>query len=327
MKLLGVELARLRARRAVQILLLLGLASTLLFAWAAYSSAQPMSAASREMAEEQWRLAQEDWEEYGQEQVEQCREDEAAEAERTGQDVDWGCEDMEPQREWFFWEPPAFADYLPSAVVPGLLVIALVSLMVGVTFVAAEFATGAIGTWLTFEPRRGRVFASKTVAAAAAAVLFGLVWGALFIGANAAGYAAAGSDVAVTGTLAHLVLRAAALTAAITVVGTGLAFVLRHTAASLGVAIGYLIGVDTILLGNVVPGGQRWQLTLNLTAWLSGRPAPYYEESCTVDATGTFCDYVERTVSMTQGGLVLLAVTVAVTAVAFVTFRTRDIAG
>lgn len=325
MRLLGVELLRLRSRAAIVLLLIAGLASTALFAWAAYSSAQPMTEAQLEEAERQWELAQEDWEEHGPEQVEQCEEAEATESELAGEQLDFGCDEMAPERGWYLWEPPPFDEFVASALQSGQMIMLLVALMVGVTFVAAEFSSGSIGTWLTFEPRRLPVFGSKVAATALTGLGFGLLWSSLFLGANAGGYALAGSAVMLEATQLHMVLRVGATAMAVAVAGAALAFLVRHTAAALGVAIGYLIAVDLIALTMVVPGGQRWTVTNNVTAWTTGRPASYYEEICTVEAGGTMCDYVERTVSMTQGGIVTLAVVLVVTVLALVTFRRRDI--
>ena len=41
------------------------------------------------------------------------------------------------------------------------MLLALAALVLGAGFAASEFSTGSIGTWLTFEPRRLRVYGSK----------------------------------------------------------------------------------------------------------------------------------------------------------------------
>lgn len=322
-RLLGVELTRLRARTAVVLLAAVGLASVLLFGWMAYSSAQPMTDDQLAMAEEQWELTQQDWEEHGEEQVEQCLEAQATESELAGEELDFACDAMAPQREWFFWEPPPFAEFAPGAFGAGLLVVAVLSLLAGITFVAAEFGTGSIGTWLTFEPRRGRVFTSKVAAAAIGGAVFALAWAWAFVAAIAAGYTLAGQEAAMTTELVHTTLRTGALGAAVAVIGAALGFLVRHTAAALGIALGYLIGVDLITLQQFT-GGGRWMLVNNVMAWVAGE-AQYYTEECTVELTGMSCEMIAHTVTMTEGGLVLLGVAVVVTAVAFLTFRHRDV--
>jgi ABC-2 type transport system permease protein len=321
-RLLGVELRRLLARAAIIGIALIGLAGTLLLGLAAYSTAQPMTDQQIAEAEGYYEQERQNWESNGEQMVADCLQQQEQEAELTGEEVDWGCDQMEPQREWYLWEPPTFADFVTTSLPPALMILCLVSLLVGVTFVAAEFAAGSIGTWLTFVPRRGPVFASKTASAAVAGLAFGLLWSGAFLGATAAGYALAGSDVTITSPLIHSMLKVAVLGVAITVVGTGLAFVLRHTAAALGVALGYLIAIDTMVLQNLGAGG--WTLVNNIGAWVTGS-AVYYDEQCTVDETGTTCEYLEHTITQTQGGLVLLGLVVVVTVIAFATFRRRDV--
>ena len=324
MRLLGVELRRLRARLAIVIVMVVGLAATLLLGLAAYTTAKPMSDEQQAEARQYYEMDRENWEENGEQMVADCLEAQEAEVEATGDDtLDYMCDEMEPKLENYLWEPPTYAEFLSMTMPQALLLVCMVSLLVGVTFVAAEFATGSIGTWLTFVPERGKVFASKSAAAAVAGAVYGLVWGAVLLGVTAAGASLAGSDVVVTAPLVHSALKVGVLALAVTLIGTGLAFLLRHTAAALGVAIGYLIAIDTLLL-QYLKGGARWSLSTNMTAWVTGR-ASYYEEQCTTDASGTMCDYVEHTVSQTQGGLVLLAAVVIVTALAFVTFRQRDV--
>lgn len=324
MRLLGVELRRLIARIAIVVVMVAGLAGTALLGLAAYSTAQPMTEQQVTEAQRYYDQERQNWEENGEQMVADCLAQQETDRDATGDDsLDYMCDEMEPQLDWFMWEPPGFGEFVTSGLFSGMLILGLVTLLVGVTFVAAEFASGSMGMWLTFVPRRGRVFASKTGAAAIAGVVFGLVWSAVFLGVAAGGYALAGSDVVITAPLIHTLLKVAVTGLAVAVVGTGLAFVVRHTAAALGIAIAYLIAIDQIVLG-LLPGGGRWTLLNNITAWTTGSAA-YYVEQCTVEETGNVCDYVEHTITQTQGGLVLLAVVVIVTALALVTFRRRDV--
>lgn len=322
-RLLVVELRRLVARTATPVLVLLAIASTLMLGWSAYEAAKPLSPAELEQAEQGWELAQQDWAENGPEMVEQCLEAQETDSELQGEELDYGCGEMEPQREWYF--PPAvtFEDLLPRMLGSGLLMLSLIALLLGITLVAAEFATGSIGTWLTFEPRRGRVFASKVAAVAIGGGVVGLLWSGALLLSMVGAFALAGAEATVRGSVVAMLLRTAVLAVAVAVIGAGLAFIVRHTAAALGVAVGYLVGVD-LMLGNMVPGLARWSVTTNLSAWAQGS-ATYYTTECRTEADGTYCEGVEHTVSMTQGGLVLLALVAIVTAVALITFRYRDV--
>ena len=63
-----------------------------------------------------------------------------------------------------------FAGEVPGVLSGGAVLLALAALVLGAGFTASEFSTGSIGTWLTFEPRRLRVFGSKLLAAGAGVV-------------------------------------------------------------------------------------------------------------------------------------------------------------
>lgn len=326
MRLLGVELRRLLARQAVRWLALVVLLLPALYVWQASALAQPMSAEQLAQAEADWAAAQQDWEENGDEIVTSCLEEEQRAREETGEDLDYMCEEQAPQREWYFFEPPPLEEYLPSALQTGMWPLGLVAVLLGVTLVAAEFTTGAMGTWLTFEPRRGRVLASKTAAVALAGLALGAVWSVLVLGATWLGYAIAGTGGGLQASDALPVLRGALLGAAVAVIGAGLGFLLRHTAAAIGIAIGYVIAIDGLVLnGGMIPGGGRWSLLTNASAWYLGE-ASYYEQVCRTEPEGgTICEGVERVVTATQGGFVVLGVVALVTALAWLTFRRRDV--
>jgi ABC-2 type transport system permease protein len=68
------------------------------------------------------------------------------------------------------------ANPVPAAVFTGLLktnglFYAFLAFLLGASFVAAEFSTGSLGNWLTFQPRRLRVGLSKLAAAAGGGLL------------------------------------------------------------------------------------------------------------------------------------------------------------
>lgn len=71
-----------------------------------------------------------------------------------------------------------FVDVVRSTISPLAYLLAFFGFVVGATFVAAEFSTGSIGMWLTYEPRRGRVYGSKLTAL----LVGGLVVAALTLG-------------------------------------------------------------------------------------------------------------------------------------------------
>lgn len=63
------------------------------------------------------------------------------------------------------------AEIMPGLVQGSSYVLAFAAFLIGASFVGAEFSSGAIGNWLTFEPRRLRVYGSKLLAAATGLLL------------------------------------------------------------------------------------------------------------------------------------------------------------
>ena len=152
----------------------------------------------------------------------------------------------------------------------------------------------------------------------------------LAIGAFWAAVAVNGSVGAVTAQLwvdlGDQAARLACAGAFAAAVGAALAFLLRHTGATLGVVVGWLVAVDGILASLFV-GLRRWTTQISLTAWLqAGVQEQVGATSCSSGPSGvTTCNGTPVVVSMTQGGLLLLAVLVVVTALGLLVFRRRDV--
>lgn len=321
--LLGIELRRLVRRRSVQLLIALSLVTVVLFGWGAYTDAVPMSQEEIDQATVYYERELADWEENGQEYIAACLEGQAQEAETLGEEVDWGCQDMEPPRlEWFIVPPADLGTSLGFQLGLAMLLVVFTALALGVTAIAAEFTSGSIGTWLTFEPRRTMVLASKTAAVGILSVAFSAIWVTAWLLASWVGFVAAGSEAELTVGVLHWALKLVSASLAAGVIGAALAFVLRHSAAALGVIVGYFVAIDQILL--MVVGLEPARISLNISAWVRGE-AFYGTHECTTTATGTMCDWVQHSVSMTQGGLVLLGLTLVASAVAWWNFRVRDV--
>lgn len=103
---------------------------------------------------------------------------------------------------------------------------------------------------------------------------------------------------------------------------------LRHTAAALGVAIGYLALVEGVLLETLrttVPEPRPWLIYPNVIAWLQGglRDDRSFEQSgvCTPDGV---CNPPEL-ISTTHASIYLLVLSVVLVAVGGAVFRRRDI--
>ncbi|WP_435736505.1 ABC transporter permease subunit [Cellulosimicrobium sp. PMB13] len=328
-RLVRAELRRYRARSAIRWLSVATVAVALLTVLVAFLGSRPTPPAEVAAAETAFAQQQEWWQDEG---FAQCEEDEER-ARESDPAVDFGCESGEPRLEHFLMPVPTLEgedDTWPPTGVQTLTTqlpfLALAGLVIGITFVTAELSTGAIGLWLTFEPRRRRVYWSKVAAAAVAVVPLAAVAALVMVGGAWGAYAAndqLGPVTAQTWTdLAGLSARAVVATAAFAAVGVALGTLVRHAAAAVGVVVGWLVlerlavaALDELL---------RWSLPTNLLAWVQGGSS-YWVMTCETDATGTTCEGVERVVSMAQGGLVVGGATVLLAVLAAVVFRRRDV--
>ncbi|HQY33397.1 MAG TPA: ABC transporter permease subunit [Actinotalea sp.] len=328
-RLVWVELQRLAARRLVLGALLATLVAIGLVLWGTAATVRPLTAAQLEEAERAYALALADWEENGEEQVAQCREDQEREREASDDPtLDFGCDQMgAPERAWYVPVAPALEDTLPGVLAPVTFLIGFMALLVGATSTAAELSSGAITTWLTFEPRRLRVYASKLLAVGAGLVPAAVLTLALLV----AGVWAVHAQQDLAGTMSGAdwqdtlgtTLRMLVVIVLGGVAGAAMGIWMRHTAAVLGVVVGYAILVEN-LLGALVPRLQPALVLLNVSAWVQDGAA-YYVSQCTTSSQGTSCEYVEQTLSLAQGAAYLGGLCILVVLGAGLVFRRRDV--
>lgn len=324
MRLLGVELDRFFSRRAVRWLILATFLLGGFGALLALGPAQPMSESDRAAAIESFEEYRAHWEAESPAMYEECLAGQEAD-----RDNDWDCEFIleEPRLSDWLWET-SFAEAGPSIVsglVTGLLLIVLVA---AVTFVAAEFSTGAIGNWLTFEPRRTRVFLSKLGAAVVGAVPIAALGYVVAFLATWAPFALAGTVGQMTAEtwVEHAATGGRTVVAGVVVavVGVALAFLLRHLAAAIGLSVGWLLIVEN-LAGLAYPRLQRWTFGNNMRALLEDGTT-YYVDVCTLDEAGRHtCEWTGFDITVWQGGFTLAAFAVVLAGVALIVFGRRDI--
>ncbi|MCC2321650.1 ABC transporter permease subunit [Cellulomonas xiejunii] len=325
--LLRAELARARARPyvwGVVAVLTLGAVGHLIIGW---WDTRPPTSAQVAAASVALAAAEDRWQEEGAALVAQCVERQEA---GVGDGVDLGCADMSPVLEQFLPSRPGLAHLLEQRVTTVGLMVVIGMLMTGVGLVTAEFATGSMSTWLTFTPRRGRVFVSKLVAACATSVVVGLLPVVVVVVGLAAVSAWHGTDTAVDGaTAAALAGRAArwfAVGLGATVLGVGLGFAVRHAAAVTGIVVWWVAAVESTL-PLVLPSARWLPLSTNVRAWTAGH-ATYNVPSCVADANapgGEVCELVARTVGAGQGALVALTLVALAVVAGWLSFRLRDV--
>lgn len=328
MRLLRAELNR-AAHRRLTLWLLIGLvALAALFTVTTYDATRPPTATDIARAEQAWEQAQQQWEKTGEEQIAECRASEEAARSAGAPDVDFGCDDLAPKREYYIRTIPNLGEQL--GMISGGLhsQVGLVALVLGAGLVGAEFSSGAMGTWLTFEPRRSRVFASKVAAAGIGSLVLGIVGLGLTSLATAivvaVNRAPGGLGELTVGLLAGQYARSLVIITLMGIVGAAISFVVRHTAATVGLAFAYLMILETMVPG-LLPAASRWLLTNNGSALVLGR-AYYATQSCAPDATGILtCATIQHTITWAQATPYLLGLTALLLAGSWYWFKRSDV--
>jgi ABC-2 type transport system permease protein len=326
-RLTGVELRRLIARR----LAVAGVAAVLLITafllFAVWRDAVPQSAAEQQQARAMHEQALKDWEQYGEENLRTCK----VEFEKLPDPkpkLEQFCQTGPPSLEQFGKPKVVFADVMPELLLGSSYLLAFAAFLIGASFVGAEFSSGAIGNWLTFEPRRLRVYGSKLLGAGIGLVpvavgivailmlgtfliidnlgltsgLTGKVWGDLF--------GTAGRAVLVTGVAAAL--------------GAVVGSLLRHTAAAIGVVMGYLVLVEGVF-GNFLQSAQPWLVRVNFEAFVR-HGATYWVNECKSGADGSYsCTSIEKHLSFEHGAWYLGILAVVLVVLGGLVFNRRDV--
>jgi ABC-2 type transport system permease protein len=187
--------------------------------------------------------------------------------------------------------------------------------MVGASAIGADWQAGFMPTLLTWEGRRGRVFAAKLLAVAGTVFLGVLLWQALLTAALGTVAIARDANDA-TGTAwqhatSGLGLRIAATAAVATAFGFAIACIGRNTAAALGGGLSYVLVIETVLGSSFKPL-RPWLALDNAIVFVNGQ----FEGGPSGDVPG-------RTVL--AAGLMLGAYLAAALAVSAHVFRRRDV--
>lgn len=323
--LLRAELGRIRSRRMTWIIALIVVALWGLLIYGTATTHAPLSSAEQQQAEQMYQRARADYEARGREMRQECLDAQAKERERAP-DVDFGCDRMEPQREHFGKPAPTF-ERLWSIQEPAAIFLGFLALLLGGSWVAAEFTTGSMATWLTYEPRRTAVFAAKVLAVAIAIALGAAVATAVLLAGVAVMTRAFDVPLALgRDAWVDVALAAGRMVAFPILTGLGgaaLAFIARHTAAVTGIAVGAVV-VDQ-WAASQLGDKARWSLFTNVLGFVTGR-WQYHYPNCAQDSMGVYnCASGSGTVWFAQAAAVLGGLVVAGLALAWWQFRRRDV--
>ena len=208
---------------------------------------------------------------------------------------------------------------LPAGFGSAAVLLTLVGFVLGATLVGADYASRALTTLLTWEPRRYRVLAARAAACAAVTACASLVALALLCVALLPAALAHGSGAAPIGSwyvsMAALALRCALLAAAASAIGVSCAAIGRSTPAALAIIAVYLIAAERSAIG-IGAWLSRWLFIALARSWVAADFGP----------SGASPGRQGAGHGLATSGLLLLAAVIALHVLATWMLTRRDIA-
>lgn len=323
-QLLGVELTRLRWRRAVVVLLAACvLIPTLLWAGMAWNT--------RPFSEEELRQAEQEVA-----RINAGTEGEIARCVERPEDygipadgAETMCAEMldyELSVEEFLYRPQLSVENERGGTGLGVItVLTGLVMLIGTTFAGHDWNSGSMSNQLLFEPRRIRVWGAKALAVlvtglVVSAVVLGGFWGATWALAEARDLT---TSEATWDVVRNTALRSVVLIALAGVAGYALTMFFRSTVATLGVMFAVAIAGNLLIAALLGEQAMRWLLPTNVAAFiLNGYE--YFDPSIDCANPMEGCEQM-ATLSLAGGATylgVLLAVAVGLS---LWSFRRRDV--
>ena len=325
MKLLGLELTRLRWRRAVVVLLsACVLVPVVVFVVTAWST-RPVSDA--DLREAQAQVEAQKQEPYYQRDLARCEK----RPHRYGVSTAAGCERMmAPRVEWFLDRPQLRpGEALRTSGLGVITVLMGLLMLAATTFAGADWNSGSMSNQLLFEPRRLRVWLAKAgavaaMAVAASAVLIGAFWGAMT-------WLAVSRDITIPPAVTDLIWgsswRAVLVIGAAAVGAYAVTMLFRSTVFTLGALFAIVVGATIVL--SILGISEAWFPNKNLGAviWDGSRYYVEVPEICYQGPrppAGIDCRET-RELSAWTGVRNLGVLLLAAVAVSMAAFRRRDV--
>lgn len=154
--------------------------------------------------------------------------------------------------------------YQPSlaSVGPGLIIIATIitgawGFFTAASAIGSDQSSGALGTWLTFNPQRNRVYLAKLVAVLVPTVVYAFIatCGSTFLALLVSETPTPDALLAIMG----MALRGTIVAGSFAILGFVLGLVGRSTLSALGVLVGWLVLVVLqAFFSSVTPGPKTW---------------------------------------------------------------------
>jgi hypothetical protein len=205
------------------------------------------------------------------------------------------------------------------------LILAMLFVLVGTTFVGHDWNTGSMSNQLLFEPRRGRVWLAKSVVVAGVAFAATLLvltayWSGLW--AVAAHRHLHLPDHAIAAAYKQGVL-GAIIAAGAAVFGYSLTMFFRSTVATLGVLFGVAVAGSALVAATGLSDHARLMPYTNYEAFMVGSSTSYdYDCHSYDEPTGDGCVTV---ITRAESLPYIAAIMVLVVTPSVLTFRNRDV--
>lgn len=328
-RLLRVELTRLRWRRAILLLLAAAIVVPAIFAVAAAINTKPPSA--QERADVAQMVEDERAQPYIQRELKQClKKPQNYGIQKDDPNLQAQCEQyVLPQPEWFaYYEDLSLIDEREGSGLAVVVIITMIVMLVGTTFAGHDWNSGSMSNQLLFQSRRSRVWAAKALVLVGtsfvlALTVFTLYWLALWSLARSRDLPA--SNEILIDCLQHG-FRGAAVAAGASFAGYALTMLFRSTVATIGVLFAVAIAGGTLI--GVLGISQEWQPQVNLAAVIQDGATYYVQVPDTCygprpPAAGV-CDE-DRVLPAKQGALYLGSLIVLAGAASVVSFGRRDV--
>lgn len=316
MRLLLVELTRLRWRRAVLALVALSILIPAFVAWGEIHNTRPYSQAEIDQATSRVK-ADVDQDKFFERNVRQCAKHPAGFGVDVpdGGDANAACEaQMLRDYAGLYREDLDLKQVKEQSGVGVIVVLAGLAMLIGATFVGADWASGSMSNQLLFEPRRLRVYAAKAAAVLLVGLLVSLVvltlWWAVL--GQVASHRDLTTSAATWADIRGAVARGSLLAALAGVGGYAMTMLFRSTVATLGVLFGTVVATTLLIASLPLENAQRWLPSNNIGAWV-------------LDGIDYYTNNAQEHLSKWDGGLYLLGLLVAALLLSSWSFRRRDV--
>jgi ABC-2 type transport system permease protein len=318
-RLITAEMTRLLSRRFTAIALIVLLMGLGAYQLIVNKSLSPVTGEQLAATQRAYEQSHQDWVDNHEKYERDCRATGGTPAE---------CTMPEPALADFSVDPTPFKEVARTALEVSTVLVALGAFLIAASFIGAEYSSGSIANWLTFVPRRGRVFWSKLLTIIGFSAMLGAFVAALVVTAVVVLARLQSSPIESLTEIAAMGLRSVLAVVGLTVLGFCVALLTRHTAGALGVLLGYLV-VWFVRRGPL--GSLAW--AQRLTPWtpeasLAAIVERGYRYSVPIEKVtpeGASIEWVEHTMSFTHGAIywsILLALAIIGS---LLIFRRRDV--